>query len=57
MDELIEVDESEEDSCNDDDSETEEDKEFCDPTAEFVADVRNALGNMAAVDSDQVIFV
>lgn len=39
-----------------DDSEDEEgDEKLCDPTAEFVADVRNALGDVAAVDSDQVI--
>ena len=27
---------------------------FFDPGAEFMADVRNALGDLAAVDSDQV---
>ena len=43
------------------DSEEEEEEEeeegeggFFDPGAEFLADVRNALGDLAAVDSDQV---
>lgn len=29
--------------------------QFFDPNAEFLADVRNALGDVAAIDSDQVI--
>lgn len=42
------------------DSEEEEEEEeegeggFFDPGAEFLADIRNALGDLAAVDSDQV---
>ena len=45
----------EEEEDDEEEEEGEEDVEgFFDPGAEFMADVRNALGDLAAVDSDQV---
>jgi hypothetical protein len=54
IEEIMEVEERDEEG-NDDEGKMEgEEKVFHDPTAEFMADIRNALGDMAAVDSDQV---
>jgi hypothetical protein len=53
IEEIMEVEERDEEG-NDDEGKMEgEEKVFHDPTAEFMADIRNALGDMAAVDSDQ----